>query len=60
MCPEDWLKAFVTAIHKKGEKNLPDNYWPVTMTSIIYKLMESIVRDEIVEHVIQNYLSLKL
>ena len=58
--PEDWRKACVTAIHKKGEKNLPDNYRPVSMTSIICKLMESIVRDEIVEHMIVNDLFSKL
>ena len=60
VCPEDWLEACVTAIHKKGEKKLPDNYRPVSMTSIICKLMESIVRDEIVEHMIQNDLFSKL
>ena len=58
--PEDWRKACVTAIHKKGEKNLPDNYRPVSMTSIICKLMESLVRDEIVEHMIRNDLFSKL
>ena len=54
--PEDWLKACVTAIHKKGEKNLPGNYRPVSITSIICKLMESIVRDKIVDHMVQNNL----
>ena len=54
--PEDWLKACVTAIHKKGEKNLPGNYRPVSITSIVCKLMESIVRDEIVNHMVQNKL----
>ena len=58
--PEDWHKACVTAIHTKGEKNLPDNYRPVSMTSIICKLMESLLRDEIVEHMIRNDLFSKL
>lgn len=39
---------------QKGGKNLPDNYRPVSMTSVICKLMESIVRDNIVEHMIRN------
>ena len=56
LLPEDWLKACVTAIHKKGEKNLPNNYRPVSITSIICKLMESIVRDKIVDHMVQNNL----
>ena len=54
--PEDWLKACVTAIHKKGEKNLPGNYRPVSMTSVICKLMESIVKEEIVNHMVRNKL----
>jgi hypothetical protein len=54
--PADWLKANVTAIHKKGKKNLPENYRPVSMTSIICKLMESTVRDRLVEHMERNHL----
>ena len=56
LLPEDWLKACVTAIHKKGEKNQPGNYRPVSITSVICKLMESIVRDQIVEHMVNNKL----
>ena len=53
LLPDDWLKACVTAIHKKGDKNSPNNYRPVSITSIICKLMESIVRDEIVDHMVK-------
>ena len=48
--PGDWLKACVTSIYKKGAKDLPTNYRPVSITSVICKLMESIVRDQIVSH----------
>ena len=54
--PEDWRKAHVTAIFKKGEKNLPSNYRPISLTSILCKLMESIVRDKIVQHMQENNL----
>ena len=54
--PSQWLNACITAIHKKGEKGIPDNYRPVSMTSIICKLMESIVRDKLVEHMVTNKL----
>jgi len=37
------------AIHKKGNKNQPSNYRPITHTSIICKIMESIVRDTIMD-----------
>ena len=53
---KSWLKATVTPIYKKGIKNSPGNYRPVSMTSVISKLMESILRDEIMTHVMQNNL----
>ena len=45
--PQEWRSANITAIHKKGNKNQPSNYRPISLTSIICKIMESIVRDEI-------------
>ena len=45
-----WLDACVTASHKKGKKNIFENYRPISITSIIRKLMESINRDKIVTY----------
>ena len=52
--PAQWLEASITAIHKKGQKNLFKNYRPVSITLIICKLMESIVWDKIVAHMENN------
>ncbi len=30
--PKDWLLANVTTIHKKGNKSIPNNYRPVSLT----------------------------
>jgi hypothetical protein len=30
--PEDWLKANIAPIFKKGNKNLAENYRPVSLT----------------------------
>ncbi|MGE5822757.1 MAG: reverse transcriptase domain-containing protein [Nitrososphaerota archaeon] len=49
--PADWKKANVTAIYKKGDKCLPCNYRPVSLTSHVCKLLESIIRDNIINHV---------
>ena len=53
---ESWKKAIIASIYKKGKKNDPGNYRPVSLTSVISKIMESIVRDAMVEHLIKNRL----
>ena len=49
-----WLKAIITSIYKKGIRNDPGNYRPVSLTSVIAKVMESLVRDAILSHLIQH------
>ena len=46
--PEDWKKANVSAIYKKGDKGNPENYRPVSLTSNIGKIMERIIKAELV------------
>ena len=38
--PEDWRKANVTPVFKKGKKDDPGNYRPVSLTSIPGKVLE--------------------
>ena len=45
--PEDWKHARVSALFKKGKKNLANNYRPVSLTSILCKCMEHIIRNHI-------------
>ena len=54
--PNDWKHAKVTAIFKKGERKKPNNYRPVSLTCIACKVMESIVRDQIMRHMRDNKL----
>ena len=54
--PSQWLEGCITAIHKKGLKSAVGNYRPVSITSVICKMMESIVRDHIVMHMSSNRL----
>jgi len=49
--PNDWKQANVTAIFKKGDKTSPCNNRPVSLTSHVCKLLESLIRDSILEHV---------
>ncbi|GAB0189064.1 mitochondrial enolase superfamily member 1 [Grus japonensis] len=52
--PEDWRKARVTLVFKKGEKEDPGNYRPVSLTSIPGKVMEQLILGIISKHVEEN------
>ena len=56
ICPDEWKCANVTPIHKKGDRTEPSNYRPVSLTSQICKVLESIIRDEIMKHLTRNNL----
>ena len=38
--PDNWKKANVTPLHKKGPKNQVENYRPISLTSIVCKTVE--------------------
>ena len=52
--PAEWKYVHITAIIKKGSKSDQSNYRPISLTSVICKLMESLVRDHIMEFFSQN------
>jgi len=54
--PEEWRQANICPIYKKGSKAKAGNYRPVSLTSVCCKMIESILRDDIVEHLQQNRL----
>ncbi|PKU32528.1 rna-directed dna polymerase from mobile element jockey- hypothetical protein [Limosa lapponica baueri] len=49
--PKDWRKANVTPAFKRGKKEDPGNYRPVSLTSIPGKMMECLVLGIISKHV---------
>jgi hypothetical protein len=54
--PEDWKTANVTPIYKKGAKADPGNYRPVSLTSVSCKILESIVKDTMMDHLLRKNL----
>ena len=51
--PLDWLLANVTPMYKKGSKDLPVNYCPISLTSVCTKVMEHIYLS-IISHLNRN------
>ena len=54
--PSEWKIANVSAIYKKGNKSQAGNYRPVSLTSVLCKVVESIIRDKVIEHMKDNNL----
>ena len=54
--PKDWKIANISAIFKKGNKSYPNNYRPVSLTAIVCKILESVIRDYIINHMKVNNL----
>ena len=48
--------AYITPIHKKGRKDSVENYRPISITSVVVKLLEHIVNKAVIEHLDWNNL----
>ncbi|KAI8510225.1 DTW domain-containing protein 2 [Branchiostoma belcheri] len=48
--PKDWRDANICAIFKKGDRAVPSNYRPVSLTCISCKLLEHIIYSQIMKH----------
>ena len=54
--PDDWRAAIVCPLHKKGDRHSADNYRPVSLTSVISKVMERCVKSAIMAFMMTNNL----
>jgi hypothetical protein len=56
LLPTSWKLGKVIPIFKKGSRRLPTNFRPVSLTSVVCKIMEACIRDEILQHLNENKL----
>ena len=45
--PNEWKQANVVPVHKKGSKACVENYRPISLTSIIMKTYERVIREKL-------------
>ena len=48
--PEIWKRANVVPVHKKGEKNLKENYRPISLLPIFGKILEKLIYESLYSH----------
>ena len=51
--PSEWKEANITPLFKKGSRKKPEHYRPVSLTSVVCKLLETLIRDHMVEFLVK-------
>ena len=54
--PQDWLSANITPVFKKGNRSIAVNYRPISLTSVLCKVMEHVV----FHHIMSYFTSLNI
>ena len=52
--PHDWKKANIAPVFKKGERYIPANYRPISLTCVASKIVKHIVTRHIINHLESN------
>ena len=52
--PADWLEANISCVFKKGDRHQPENYRPISLTSVPCKILEHIICHHIHLHLESN------
>ena len=52
--PPVWLLSYITPIFKKGNADEANNYRPIALTATMSKLMETIIKDQLVQFLVSK------
>ena len=53
---EIWMRANIVPVHKKNEKNIKENYPPISLLPIFGKILEKLISDSMYFHLTKNNL----
>ena len=54
--PFEWKEANIIQLFKQGSRNKSENYRPVSLTSVICKLLERLIKDHMVDFLVKHNL----
>ena len=54
--PSERKEANISPLFKMGSRKNPENYRPVSLTSVVCKLIETLIRDHMVEFLVKHKL----
>ena len=54
--PTAWKEARVTPVHKKKDKTNPSNYRPISLLSVVSKVLERIIAEQLTGHLEEHHL----
>ena len=54
MIDPSFKKAAIVPVFKSGDRTVPSNYLPISLTSVIIKVFERVIRKQIVTFLISN------
>ena len=54
--PFEWKEANILPLFRKGSRNKSENYRPVSLTTVIFKLLEKLIKDHMVDFLVRHKL----
>ena len=54
--PQDWKEANIAPIYKKGSRTCAANYRPISLTSVVCKILEHIVHSHVMKHLENHHI----
>ena len=53
--PQDWASANITPVYKKGDKHCVATYRPISLTCILYKVLEKIIHHKLYYSLLESH-----